>query len=127
MAQWFKIGEGGGEEKPQFAKLMPEQSINTITLEEALELFKLPKSIGLFEEEEVVVSQGRFGPYIRHKSKFYSLPKDQDLMAISLEEAIIIIEEKRKAALENIIKVFEKEDIQVLKGRYGPYTKKRKE
>ena len=121
-----QIGEGGGEEKPQFAKLMPEQSINTITLEEALELFKLPKSIGLFEEEEVVVSQGRFGPYIRHKNKFYSLPKDQDLMAISLEEAIFIIEEKRKAALENIIKVFEEEDIQVLKGRYGPYLKKGK-
>jgi len=121
-----QIGEGGGEEKPQFAKLMPDQSINTITLEEALELFKLPKTLGQYESEEIVVSQGRFGPYIRHKNKFYSLPKDQDLMAVSLEEAIKIIDEKRKAAAENTIKVFDKEEILVLKGRYGPYLKKGK-
>ncbi len=121
-----QIGEGGGEEKPQFAKLMPDQSINTITLEEALELFKLPKTLGEYESEEVIVSQGRFGPYIRHKNKFYSLPKDQDLMAISLEEACKIIEEKRKTAAENTIKVFDKEEILVLKGRYGPYLKKGK-
>lgn len=119
-----QIGETTEEEKPRFAKLKTDQSIETIQLQEALELFKLPRILGDFENEQVQVNIGRFGPYIAHDKKFYSLSKEFDPYSIKLEEAIPIIEEKRKAKDERTIKVFEKEKIQLLKGPYGPYIKK---
>ncbi|RMD48343.1 MAG: type I DNA topoisomerase [Ignavibacteria bacterium] len=112
------------EEKPQFAGLRNGQRLETITLEEALDLFKLPRTLGEFEGEEVVAAIGRFGPYVRHKGKFYSLGKDYDPYTVNLEEAIEVIEAKRKADAEKTIKIFEEdESIKVLKGRWGPYLK----
>ncbi len=116
-----QIGDVNEEEKPRFAKLKSSQSIETISLEEAMELFRLPRHLGLFEGSEVTVNIGRFGPYIAHDKKFYSLSKDIDPYSISLEEAAPMIEEKRKAKDERTINVFTKEKIQVLKGPYGPY------
>jgi len=112
------------EDKAKFAKLKTDQSIETINLEEALELFKLPRLLGEFEGEVVQVNIGRFGPYIAHNKLFYSLSKDYDPYEISLDVAIPIISEKRTAKGERTIKVFEKEKIQLLKGPYGPYIKK---
>ena len=118
-----QIGKQDDEEKPKFAKLKNTQSIETINLEEAMELFKLPRTIGQFEDQDVQVNIGRFGPYIAHDKKFYSLGKELDPYTISLEEAIPIIIEKRTAKEERTIKVFEKEKIQLLRGPYGPYIK----
>lgn len=119
-----QIGETSEEEKAKFAKLKVDQSIETIQLQEALELFKLPRILGDFENEQIQVNIGRFGPYLAHDKKFYSLPKEFDPYEIKLEEAIPLIEEKRKAKDERTIKVFEKEKVQLLKGPYGPYIKK---
>lgn len=118
-----QIGSANDEEKPQFAKLKNNQSIETISLEEALELFKLPRTLGEFEDKQVTVNIGRFGPYIQHDGKFYSLGKNYDPYEVTLEEAIPIIVEKREAKEKKTIKVFEKEKIQVLNGPYGPYLK----
>jgi DNA topoisomerase-1 len=118
-----QIGEANHEEKPRFAKLKSTQSIETISLEEAMDLFRLPRNLGQFEHEDVTVSIGRFGPFIAHNKKFYSLHKDNDPYSITLEEAIPIIKDKRKAKEERTIKVFEKEKIQILRGPYGPYIK----
>lgn len=118
-----QIGSTEDEEKPRFAKLRTNQSIETITLEEAMELFRLPRKIGLFEGEDVVVNIGRFGPYAQHAGKFYSLKKEMDPYAVELDEVAPLIEEKRKAAAESTIKIFEKEKIKILKGPYGPYIK----
>jgi len=118
-----QIGNANEEEKPRFAKLKPTQSIETITLEEAMELFRLPRNIGLFEGEEVVINIGRFGPYAMHDKKFYSLKKEMDPYTVEIDEIAPLIEEKRKAKNERTIKVFEKEKIQVLNGPYGPYIK----
>ena len=118
-----QIGVSETEEKPRFAKLRTNQSIETITLEEALELFRLPRNIGVFEEEDVVVNIGRFGPYAQHASQFYSLKKEMDPYTVGLDEVAPLIDEKRKAKLESEIKVFEKEKIRILKGPYGPYIK----
>ena len=118
-----QIGDANDEEKPRFAKLKSSQSIETITLPDAMELFRLPRHLGLFEGSEVTVSIGRFGPYIAHDKKFYSLGKDIDPYSITLEEAAPMIEEKRKAKDDRTITVFEKEKIQVLRGPYGPYIK----
>ena len=112
------------EDKAKFAKLKTDQSIETITFEEAMDLFKLPRTLGEFEGESVLINIGRFGPYIAHNKMFYSLPKENDPYEIKLEEAIPIIVEKRTAKNERTIKVFEKEKIQLLKGPYGPYIKK---
>jgi DNA topoisomerase-1 len=120
MAQ---IGEQNDEEKPRFAKLKNTQSIETINLEDALELFKLPRNLGQFENTDVTVSIGRFGPYIAHDKKFYSLAKEFDPYTIGLGEAIPIIVEKRATKEQRTIKVFEKEKIQLLRGPYGPYIK----
>jgi DNA topoisomerase I len=120
MAQ---IGEQNDEEKPKFAKLKNTQSIETISLEDALELFKLPRNLGVFENHDVTVSIGRFGPYIAHDKKFYSLSKEFDPYTIAMEEAAPIIVEKRAAKEQRTIKVFEKEKIQLLRGPYGPYIK----
>lgn len=118
-----QIGTAESEEKPRFAKLKSTQSIETITVDEAMELFRLPRMLGEFEGSEVSVSIGRFGPYIAHDKKFYSLGKEFDPYSITLEEAAPIIVEKRKAKDERTIKVFEKEKIQLLRGPYGPYIK----
>lgn len=118
-----QIGDVNDEEKPRFAKLKPTQSIETISFDEAMELFKLPRALGQFEDEDVTVNIGRFGPFVAHNKKFYSLSKEYDPYSITLEEAIPIIKEKRKAKEERTIKVFEKEKIQVLRGPYGPYLK----
>jgi len=118
-----QIGEVNDEEKPRFAKLKNTQSIETISFDEAMELFKLPRTLGQFEDSDVQVNIGRFGPYIAHDKKFYSLGKDYDPYTITLEEATPIIVEKRAAKEERTIKVFEKEKIQLLRGPYGPYIK----
>lgn len=118
-----QIGSNEDEEKPRFAKLRPTQSIETITLEEAMELFKLPRKIGVFEGEDVVVNIGRFGPYAQHSGKFYSLKKEMDPYTVEIDEVAPLIEEKRKAQAESTIKIFEKEKIKILKGPYGPYIK----
>ncbi len=113
--------------KPQYAKMKQEQSIETITLEEALDLFKLPRKMGMFEENEVVASAGRFGPYVLHNKLFISIPKEYDVFEITLPQCIEIIQKKREAIANAHIKSFEKEGIEILIGRYGPYMKKGKE
>ena len=118
-----QIGHADDEEKPRFAKLKATQSIETISFDEAMELFKLPRNLGLFEGTDVAVNIGRFGPYAAHDKKFYSLNKEMDPYSVTLEEIAPMIEEKRKAKDERTIKVFEKEKIQVLRGPYGPYIK----
>ena len=118
----IQIGEAGQEEKPRFASLRKDQSLDTITLEEALELFKLPRKAGEYEGKEMVASVGRYGPYIRHDGKFYSIPKEEDPLTISADKAIELIEQKREDDRQRIIKTFAEEpDIQILKGRWGPY------
>ncbi|MBS1565475.1 MAG: type I DNA topoisomerase, partial [Bacteroidetes bacterium] len=118
-----QIGDVNDEEKPRFAKLKNTQSIETINYDEAMELFKLPRNLGQFEDKDVTVNIGRFGPYIAHDGKFYSLGKEYDPYTVSLEEASPIIAEKRTAKEQRTIKVFEKEKIQLLRGPYGPYIK----
>jgi len=118
-----QIGHQDEEEKPRFAKLKASQSIETISFEEAMELFKLPRMVGQFEDEDVSVNIGRFGPYAAHAKKFYSLNKEMDPYTVTLEELTPMIAEKRKAKDERTIKVFEKEKIQLLRGPYGPYIK----
>ena len=118
-----QIGHQDEEEKPRFAKLKASQSIETISFDEAMELFKLPRMLGQFEEEDVSVNIGRFGPYAAHAKKFYSLNKEMDPYTVTLEELTPMIAEKRKAKDERTIKVFEKEKIQLLRGPYGPYIK----
>jgi DNA topoisomerase-1 len=120
-----QIGENdpNGEEKPKFASLLKGQQLETITLEEALELFNLPRKLGDFEGKEMIVSIGRFGPYVRHDSKFYSLKKDiDDPYKVTTERAIEIINEKRETDKNRVIKTFtDNPDIQILNGRWGPY------
>ncbi|HEY9561220.1 MAG TPA: type I DNA topoisomerase [Anseongella sp.] len=119
---FVQLGPASDEEKPRYASLRGSQSIETISLEEALELFKLPKKIGSFEEEEMQVNIGRFGPYILHSKKFYSIPKDQEPLDLNQEQAIEIILAKRKKDAEKTIKVFdENPDVKVLNGRWGPF------
>ncbi|MFN7278856.1 MAG: type I DNA topoisomerase [bacterium] len=119
-----QIGDVSDEIKPRFAKLKNTQSIETITFDEAMELFRLPRQLGEFEGHPVQVNIGKFGPYIAHDSKFYSLGKEHDPYEISLDTAVPMIVEKRKAKDERTIKLFEKEKIQLLRGPYGPYIKK---
>jgi DNA topoisomerase I len=118
-----QIGDVNDEEKPRFAKLKNTQSIETITYDEAMELFRLPRNLGEFEGKEVAVNVGRFGPYIAHDGKFYSLGKEFDPYTLSFEQATPMIVEKRVAKEQRTIKVFEKEKIQLLRGPYGPYIK----
>ena len=118
-----QIGDVADEEKPRFAKLKNTQSIETISYDEAMELFRLPRILGEFEGSDVTVNIGRFGPYIAHDSKFYSLGKEFDPYTISYETATPMIVEKRTAKEQRTIKVFEKEKIQLLRGPYGPYIK----
>lgn len=117
-----QIGEASDEEKPRFASLLKGQSLETITLEEALELFRLPRTLSPFEDEELVIGVGKYGPYVRHKSKFYSLSKTDDPFTIEPERAIEIIIEKRAQEENRNIKQFDEEPgLLILNGRYGPY------
>lgn len=117
-----QMGTQDEEEKPHFASLQKDQSITTITLEEALKLFDLPRNIGEYEDKKMEVAIGRFGPYIKHDGKFISLPKDADPYTITADEAIVLIEDKRKKDREKVIKVFsDNSEIEVLNGRFGPY------
>ena len=110
------------DEKPQFASLRSGQHLETITLEEALELFRLPRDLGEYENKKVTVSIGRFGPYVRHDNKFVSLPKEDDPFTIDLAHAIRLIEAKREKERKAVIKVFDEDpDLKVLNGRWGPY------
>jgi DNA topoisomerase-1 len=118
-----QIGDVSDEEKPRFAKLKNTQSIETISYDEAMELFRLPRILGTFEDKEVTVSIGRFGPYIAHDGKFYSLGKEFDPYTITFEVAQPMVVEKRAAKEQRTIKIFEKEKIQLLRGPYGPYIK----
>ncbi|WP_433894884.1 type I DNA topoisomerase [Sphingobacterium mizutaii] len=119
-----QIGTADDEEKPVFASLRKGQMIETITLEEALELFKLPKKVGEFEGKEMTVAIGRFGPYIRHNSSFYSLPKGLDPLDVEQDQAIQIIEEKRQKDKDKIIKIFdENPEAKIENGRWGPFVR----
>ena len=111
------------EEKPRFADLGAKLSIDTITLEQALELFKLPRTVGDFESIPVVIGQGRFGPYVLHNKKYASIPKDKNPLTMTLSDSVLLILAKRKAELEKIIKKWDEEpEMQVLNGRFGPYV-----
>lgn len=122
-----QVGSADDEEKPKFAQLKKDQSIETITLEEALELFKLPRELGEFEDGNVTVGSGRFGPYIKFGSKYISIPKDMDPLEITLEEAAELIQKKRAEEAQKVIKTFAEEpELEVLNGRYGPYISYKK-
>lgn len=117
-----QVGTADEEEKPRFAPLKKGMSIETITLEEAMEMFKLPRTLGEYEGKTVSVNIGRFGPYIYHNSSYTSMPKTTDPMEIELEEAIELIQAKAEADAKKHIKKFEEEpDLQIMNGRYGPY------
>lgn len=124
---YIQLGENpddNGGEKPKFASLRPGQFIENITLDDALELFKMPRELGDFEEKPVVISIGRFGPYVLHDKKYVSIPKDDDPYTITADRAIELILKKREADANKTIKVFEENpDILVLNGRFGPYIK----
>jgi len=124
-----QMGEVSDEDKPRFAGLMKDQHIETITLEEALELFKLPRKVGHYEGKEITAAVGRFGPYLLHSSKFYSLKPDTDNpLTVSPGRAVEIIEAKREADRNKVIRSFDKEpDLQILNGRWGPYISYKKE
>ncbi len=117
-----QIGTAEDSEKPQFAQLPSDKSMETLTLEEALELFKLPRVLGDFEGDSVIIGTGRFGPYVLHQKKYVSLPKGANPMAITLEEAIELINEKRQQDTKKHLKMFPNDmKLEVLNGRYGPY------
>jgi len=121
MAQ---LGTAEDEQKPRFASLQSGQSLETITLEEALSLFDLPKVIGEYEGEPLTVANGRFGPYVRHKAKYYSLPKDMDPLSCTQEQAIQLIQEKHASEEKSLLKTFaEDAELQIRDGRFGPYMK----
>ena len=117
-----QIGSADDEQKPQFAQLPADKRMDSITLDEALELFKLPRTVGEFEGSEVVIGAGRFGPYVMHNKKYVSLPKGEDPMTVTLETAVRLIMEKRRQEEQRHIKTFpEDAKLEVLNGRYGPY------
>jgi DNA topoisomerase I len=124
-----QIGETNSEEKPRYAQLRKGQNIESITLEEALDLFKLPRNIGVYEDKDVIVSTGRFGPYVLHNSKFYSLRRGvDDPYTIELDRAIELINEKREKDKNKVISTFDEDkDLSVLNGRWGPYISYKKE
>ena len=116
-----QIGLASDEEKPKFASLRAGQSMEALTLEEALELFKLPVDLGEYEGESLSVGVGKFGPYVRHGKSYVSIPKDEDPLTVTRERAVELIAEKRQADKNREIKKFEAEDILVLNGRFGAY------
>ena len=116
-----QIGTVDDEEKPQFASLSPDQQLNTITYEEAMDLFQLPKSLGIYEGEDILVNNGRFGPYVKFGDSFVSLPKGVDPLSVELEDAIVLIKEKQKA--DAPIYMYQDLPVQKGKGRFGPFIK----
>ena len=117
-----QIGTAEDKDKPQFAQMPADKSIETITLEEALELFKLPREVGEYEGSTVTIGAGRFGPYVLHNRKYVSIPKGEDPMSITLDRAIELINEKRSSEQKRHIKTFEEDSkMELLNGRYGPY------
>ena len=117
-----QIGTADDEDKPRFSQLPSDKSMETITLNEALELFKLPRTVGLFEGTDVVIGAGRFGPYVLHDKKYVSLPKDENPMTITLDAAINLIQKKRLQEAQRHLKTFEEDaNMEVMNGRYGPY------
>jgi len=116
-----QIGTVDDDEKPQFASLSPDQQLNSITYEEAMDLFQLPKSLGTYKGEELEVNNGRFGPYVKYGSKFVSLPKGVDALSVELEDAIDLIKEKEEA--DSPIYTYKKLPVQKGKGRFGPFIK----
>ena len=117
-----QIGSAEDEEKPRFSQLPADKSMETLTLEDALELFKLPRTIGEYEGSPVVIGAGRFGPYILHRKKYVSLPKEEDPMTVTLDTAIMLIDEKRQQEQQRHIKKFEEDaELEIMNGRYGPY------
>ena len=117
-----QIGTADDNDKPRFSQIPTGMSIETITLEEALELFKLPRTVGEFEGKPVVIGAGRFGPYILHNKKYTSLPKTEDPMTVTLETSVALIELKRIQEKQKHLKTFAEDGkLEVLNGRYGPY------
>jgi DNA topoisomerase-1 len=117
-----QIGSADDEDKPRFASLRKDQHLETVTFEEVMDLFKLPRTVGMYEDAELVIGVGRFGPYVRHSGKFYSLKKEDDPLTITEERAIEIIEDKRLQEKNRIIKEFPEEpELQICNGRFGPY------
>ncbi|HNV30605.1 MAG TPA: topoisomerase C-terminal repeat-containing protein, partial [Cyclobacteriaceae bacterium] len=124
---YVQIGENpddNGGEKPKFASLRQGQFIENITLADALELLKMPRDLGVFEDKPVVANIGRFGPYVLHDKKFVSIPKGEDPYTVTPERAVELIQAKRELDANRLIKAFEgNADIQILNGRFGPYIK----
>ncbi len=116
-----QIGTVDDEEKPQFASLSPDQQLNTITYEDAMDLFQLPKNLGEYKGEEVEVNNGRFGPYVKFGKKFVSLPKGVDPLSVELDDAIVLIKEKEEA--DAPIYIYKDKPVQKGKGRFGPFIK----
>ena len=117
-----QIGSADDKEKPRFAQLPSDKSMDSLTLEEAMELFRLPRTVGQFEGSEVSIGAGRFGPYVLHDKKYVSLPKDADPLAITLDEAVALIQEKRQQDQQRHLKTFDEDPkLEILNGRYGPY------
>ncbi len=116
-----QIGEASDDEndKPKFAKLKPNQSISTITFDEAMALFALPRTVGVFEDKDLVIGEGRFGPYVVHDKKFYSIKKGSDPYTMTMDQAIAVIEEKRSS----VLRTFDGHDMSIVEGRWGPYLK----
>lgn len=123
-----QLGSSDDKEKPRFASLLKEQSLSTITLEQALKLFELPRALGNFEDEEVTVAVGKFGPYVKHGKEYASIPKHITPQEVTLEQAVQLIKTKREAEEQKIIKTFDEEpELQVLNGRFGPYISYQKQ
>ena len=119
---YVQIGSRDDAEELKFASLRTDQRMDTISLEQALELFRLPRELGVTEDgEKISINIGRFGPYVRYDNKFASLSEDDDPYTIDLQRALDLVREKKAADAEKHIKVFEKEGISVLNGRFGPY------
>ncbi len=116
-----QIGSADDEEKPKFAPLRKNQSLENVTFEEVMDLFRLPRDLGEFEGKTMTVADGRFGAYVKHDSKFFSLKKTDDPLTITAERAIELIEEKRQQEANKFIRVYEAEGIEIINGRFGPY------
>ncbi len=116
------MGSSDNENKPRFASLQRGQSIETLTLEEAVKLFDLPRELGEFEGAQVSIGVGHYGPYVKHNGKYASIPKEMSPTAITLDEAIEIIKAQRDAEAKKVLKTFDEEpELKVMNGRYGPY------
>ena len=117
-----QMGTADNDVKPRFASLQRGQSIETLTLEEAVKLFELPRELGEFEGSEVTIGVGHYGPYVKHNGKYASIPKEYSPTSITLDEAVSLIKAQREAEAKKVLKTFDEEpDLMVLNGRYGPY------